>query len=55
MNPEAAIISVGENGNGCPSIKVMSDVINSVNNNFHRTDEHGNVVIEVTTSGYTIN
>lgn len=54
ISPEAAVISVGENGSGCPSIQAMSDVINSVGKNLYRTDECGNIIIEVTTSGYTI-
>lgn len=53
LSPEAAVISVGENGSGCPSIQAMSDAINSVGNNLYRTDERGNITIEVTTEGYT--
>ena len=52
ISPEAAVISVGKNGNGCPSVKVMSDVINSVGENLYRTDERGTVTVEVTSSGY---
>lgn len=54
LNPEMAVISVGENGSGCPSIQAMSDVINSVGSNLYRTDERGNITIEVTAEGYTV-
>ena len=54
LNPETAVISVGENGSGCPSVKAMSDAINSVGENLYRTDELGNIVIEVTKDGYTV-
>ena len=54
ISPEVAVISVGENGNGCPSVQAMSDVIKSVDRNLFRTDELGNIVIEVTASGYEI-
>ena len=54
LSPETAVVSVGENGSGSPSVSVMSDVINSVGNNLYRTDENGNIVIEVTASGYTV-
>lgn len=54
LSPEAAVISVGENGSGCPSVQAMSDVIKSVGSNLYRTDECGNIIIEVTASGYAI-
>lgn len=54
ISPEAAIISVGENGKSCPSVSVMSDIINCVDKNIYRTDELGNIDIVVTSSGYTI-
>ena len=54
LSPEAAVISVGENGNGCPSVKAISDVINSVGNKLYRTDESGNITFEVTVAGYTV-
>ena len=54
LSPEAAIISVGKNGSGCPSIQAISDVKNSVGDNLYRTDELGNITIEVTPEGYTI-
>lgn len=55
LRPEAAIISVGENASGCPSVQVMSDVINSVGENLFRTDELGIITIEVTAANYLIN
>ncbi|MDE7439553.1 MAG: MBL fold metallo-hydrolase [Clostridia bacterium] len=54
ISPEAAVISVGENGSGSPSVQAMSDVINSVGKNLFRTDERGSVTIKVTAAGYTI-
>ena len=54
FNPEVAIVSVGKNGSGCPSVEAISDVKNSVGNNLYRTDEHGNITIEVTADGYTV-
>ena len=54
LSPEAAVISVGENGSGCPSVQALSDIINNVGNNLYRTDERGNITIEVTATGYTI-
>ena len=54
INPEYAIISVGENGSGCPSIKTISDVINSVGENLYRTDECGTVTVKVSAEGYTV-
>lgn len=53
IRPEAAVISVGENG--AASVKVLSDVINSVGENLYRTDELGTVTVEVTQSGYKFN
>ncbi len=55
VRPEMAVVSVGENGGGSPSVPVLSDVINSIgDNSLYRTDEMGNITIEVTASGYTI-
>ena len=54
LSPETAVISVGENGNGCPSVQAMSDVVNSVGTELYRTDERGNIVIEITATGYAV-
>ena len=54
LSPEAAVISVGENGSGCPSVKAMSDIIANVGKSFYRTDELGNVIFEVTTNGFAV-
>ena len=54
LSPEVAVISVGKNGSGCPSLSAISNVKNSVGNNLYRTDEYGNIIFEVTASGYTI-
>lgn len=53
--PEMAVISVGDNGNGCPSQPVLSDVINNVGNEqLYITERYGTVTIEVTVDGYGI-
>ena len=52
--PEAAVISVGKNGNGCPSLEAMSDAINFVGDKLYRTDEHGTVTFEVTKDEYSL-
>ena len=54
LRPEAAVLSVGKNGEGSPFTSAISDIIQSVGNSLYRTDESGNIVIEVTTSGYSI-
>ena len=52
LNPEAAIVSVGENGAGCPSAEIIDD-ITGMGSRIYRTDESGNIVIEMTAAGYT--
>ena len=54
LSPEVAVISVGDNGSGCPSSQALADVLNSVDKNLYRTDELGSIIIEVTASGYTV-
>ena len=54
LSPEVAVISVGDNGSGCPSGQALADVLNSVDKNLYRTDESGSIIIEVTASGYTV-
>ena len=54
LSPEMAVISVGKNGSGSPSVSAISDVKNSVGNNLYRTDEQGDIIFEVTASGYSI-
>ena len=50
----AAVVSVGAGGNGCPSVKVMTDITNIVGKRLYRTDENGNVIIEVSIAGFTV-
>ena len=51
IKPRTAIMSVGENGYGCPSVQALSNALNYANN-FYRTDEHGTVVFEVSKNGF---
>ena len=52
--PQAAILSVGENGSGSPSEEVLSDVGSHVGDKLYRTDKDGTVTVEVTRDGYEI-
>lgn len=54
LHPEAAVISVGRNGSGCPSVEVLSDAINYVGSRLYRTDEYGTVTVEVTKQSYAV-
>lgn len=51
--PEVAVISVGDNGQGCPSAEAIADAANCVGDNLYRTD-NGAVTIEVNKEGYKI-
>lgn len=54
ISPDAAIISVGENGNGYPSLPAIASVQRSVGNSLYRTDELGTITIEVKDGNYGI-
>ena len=54
LHAYAAVISVGQNAVGCPSAEAITDIVNSVDENLYRTDECGNVTVEVTTAGFTV-
>lgn len=54
FKPRAAVIPVGKNGNGCPSLEVISDALGYVGDKLFRTDEHGTVTIEATRDGYAV-
>ena len=45
--PQYAVVSVGQNGKGCPSLDVMSDAIEYAGDNFFRTDCYGTVTFEI--------
>ncbi len=53
-NPQSAVISVGENGLGCPSLEAISNAVNYVGEKIYRTDENGTVTFEVTKYGYSL-
>ena len=53
IKPETAVLSVGDNADGSPSVKVISDVLNT-GADLKRSDERGNIVFEVSPSGYII-
>lgn len=54
LKPEAAVISVGDNGRGCPSAGAVADVAAAVGENLFRTDINGAVTVEVDKQGYKI-
>ncbi len=54
MKPKTAVISVGKNGSGCPSMEALSDAINYVGENLYRTDDYGTVTIQATKDGYAV-
>lgn len=54
IQPEYAVISVGDNGQGCPSATAIGNAVNYVGDNLYRTDEYGTVTIEVTENGYGV-
>ncbi|MDE6586646.1 MAG: hypothetical protein K2K80_08215 [Clostridia bacterium] len=45
--PQAAVLSVGKNGYGFPSVQAISDAQQSVGENFYRTDTDGTVTFTV--------
>jgi len=47
INPEYAVLSVGKNGTGCPSVSALALAQGSVGKNLYRTDADGTVVITV--------
>ncbi|MDE7082233.1 MAG: hypothetical protein K2O89_00830 [Clostridia bacterium] len=54
IKPRTAIISVGDNGNGCPTLAALANAQNVVGNSLYRTDELGTVTIEVKDGNYGI-
>lgn len=50
--PEAAVVSVGENNMGCPSLTAMTDIANFVAEPL-LTSVSGNVAVRVTRDGYS--
>ena len=54
IKPETAVISVGNNGSGCPSAEALSNAINYAGENLYRTDDYGTVTIEATKDGYAV-
>ena len=51
INPQSAVISVGNNAFGCPSPDLISSLSGSV---IYRTDKNGTVTFEVTKDGYKV-
>ncbi|MDE7329649.1 MAG: hypothetical protein K2N30_00930 [Clostridia bacterium] len=45
--PQIAVLSVGDNGTGCPSVAAVSYAQNWVGGNFYRTDIDGSVTVTV--------
>lgn len=52
LDPDLAVLSVGKNYAGCPSLQSLADVSNKAN--LIRTDYQGTVSIRVTKSGYVV-
>ncbi len=53
LTPEQAIISVGKNYSGCPSVKALTDVCSAVEQPLY-TNEKENIIIKATRDGYTV-
>lgn len=54
IKPETVIISVGENGQGCPSQDVISDAQRYAGENLYRTDYCGTVTVTAKDGSYRI-
>lgn len=54
LQPEQAVLSVGENFSSCPSAQALADVCNFVSQPLI-TSERGTIEIIVTADGYTVN
>ena len=54
IKPESAIISVGENGRGLPTLEALSNAQNAVRDGLYRTDELGTVTFTVKNGSYEI-
>ncbi len=54
ISPHTAIISVGENGRGCPTLAALANAQNYVGDSLYRTDELGTVTVEVKDGNYEI-
>lgn len=52
--PSVAVVSVGDNAKGCPSVQAINSAVSYVGEKLYRTDEDGTVVIEITDKGYEI-
>ena len=52
--PETAIISVGSNGRGCPSLACLGDAQNYVKDKLYRTDLDGTVTVTVSDGKYSV-
>lgn len=55
IRPHAAVISVGDNGYGAPSLAAIADAQACVADNLYRTDTHGTVTVTVRDGNFTIN
>lgn len=54
IKPVTAVLSVGENASGCPSVNALTDALNFVGDRLYRTDERGTITVEITLTGYTV-
>ena len=54
LNPHAAIISVGENGRGNPTLAAIANAQKNVGDELYRTDELGTITVTVKCGNYEI-
>ncbi|MDE6666882.1 MAG: hypothetical protein K2K38_00875 [Clostridia bacterium] len=54
IKPSTAILSVGENGRGLPTLPSLSNAQNSVGDSLYRTDELGTVTVTVKNGSYEV-
>ncbi len=54
FRPQTAVLSVGKNGLGLPSLNSIADAQNFVGDNFYRTDADGTVTITVKKTSYSV-
>lgn len=54
IKPDTAIISVGENGRGLPTLAALANAQNNVGDELYRTDELGTVTLTVKNGKYEI-
>lgn len=54
FSPQTAVLSVGKNGLGLPSVNALADAQNFVGENLYRTDADGSITVTVDKSSYSV-